>query len=75
MSFLIKDNKLIAKVADRESGDVMFSYVKTEEDIDANREFNLVNAQHGKISNAKKWEKSECFDLGKEINDDEYFVY
>ena len=75
MSFLIKDNKVIAKVADRESGDVMFSYVKTKEDIDANREFNLVNAQHGKISNAKKWESAKYYDFGKEINKDEYFIY
>ena len=74
MSYLIANGEVICTVQDRKSGDVIFSYSKVDENLDANREFNLVNARNGKISNAKKWHKFDVMDIGKEINQDEYYV-
>jgi len=75
MSYLISNGQLICTVSDRKSGDVIFSYSKVYENLDANREFNLVNAKDGKISNAKKWRFVDVIDIGVEINKDEYYVY
>jgi hypothetical protein len=55
---------------------ILWSYQTVTEKINANRELNLVNARHGKISRSKKWKKFE-FDLysADEINNGEFFVY
>ena len=59
MSYIINTagTELIAQTSEKlESGLVVqYAWRKAPEEIDATREANLVNAQHGKISNAKKW--------------------
>lgn len=57
---------------------VQYAWEKCNESIDAAREFNLVNASNGKISNAKKWaeiERRNGFEVrATEINDREFFL-
>jgi hypothetical protein len=77
-SYIIKKGELIAKLSvERKSGElVRFSDVTCEEKINAAREFNLVNAQTGRISNAANWNhiyrKSEGVEIATEINPGEY---
>lgn len=58
MSYIIKNGQIAAVTSGTfASGkSVSFSARRTAESLDANREFNLVNASTGKISNAKKWD-------------------
>lgn len=80
MSYIIANNKIVAKIkAEVANGtEVQFSRVRTEEQINAAREWNLVNAQVGKISNAAKWDakwsKTEDCYFATEINPGEYFI-
>lgn len=80
-AFIVAKNEVIAEVETKLlSGEyVRFGYSKTEERIDASREWNLVNAKNGKISRDKKWEKKFCaqkeeMQWGKEINSGEFFI-
>ena len=64
-AYIIADDSLIATVqTDLPAGaSVRYSWQRCAEAIDANREFNLVNARRGKISRAKKWAKLRaCYD-------------
>jgi len=80
MSYIIANNTIIAKInAELASGtEVMFSNVRTEEAINAARDFNLVNAQRGKIGNGAKWDakwaKTEDCSYATEINPGEFFI-
>lgn len=81
MSFIIHNGRLIAKTPRQiKSGTpVIFSTQRVEERINADRDWNLLNASHGKVSNDKKWDekymKSEgCF-TAEEINYLEFLVY
>ena len=80
MSFIISsDNQLIAKVSEvlKSGTQVRFSAHTCAEAIDANREFNLVNAAWGKISNAKKWEKvymNSYAGIATMINEGDYII-
>ncbi|ULS51793.1 hypothetical protein [Pectobacterium carotovorum] len=72
-------NSSVAAVVDTEianGANVTFSTVTVKEEINANRDFNLVNAQNGKISRAKRWgnEASKCEYFGREINPTEFFI-
>lgn len=81
MSYIISnDNELIAKVRAGEQPpglEVKYGFEKSKEAINAARDYNLVNARTGKISNAKKWDKvfaeSEC-GFATEINPGEFLV-
>lgn len=57
MSYIIRNNEFIAETNKHyKSGtSVLYSFKRCFENIDTSRDFNLVNAQLGKISNAKKW--------------------
>lgn len=59
MSYLIKNNEVIAKTSETlKSGlEVRFSNTITKNTFNANIESDLVNAAYAKISNAKKWDK------------------
>ncbi|MCA6941348.1 hypothetical protein LF927_09140 [Pectobacterium polaris] len=72
-------NSSVAAVVGTEianGANVTFSTVKAKEEINANRDFNLVNAHSGKISRAKRWEKeaAKCDYFGSEINPTEFFI-
>ena len=58
--------------------EVQYAWQKSEEALNADRKFNLVNARHGKISTAKKWENiarhQEYPDSATEINPGEFFL-
>lgn len=58
MSYLINSNgKLVAATSETlKSGSIVkVGYHKVKEEIDANRDYNLLNAFDCKVSNAKKW--------------------
>lgn len=80
MSYIIANNVIVAKInAELASGtEVMFSKARTEEAVNAAREFNLVNAQRGKIGNGAKWDakwvKTEDCYFATEINPGEFFI-
>lgn len=78
-AFIISNNEIVAQVATdlKNQSSVRFSNKKIKEEINANREYNLVNAAHGKISRAKKWfnkAKTQELDFGIEINQGEFLV-
>lgn len=81
MSYIIKNNEIIAKTTTtHKSGElVKYSHQKTAEKINATRRWTLVNAIHGKISNAKKWDiawlKMEHSNSCIEINTGEFEIY
>lgn len=76
MSYIInQDQQLIANVGDMPSGKtVQYAFHTTPNALDANREFDLVNPRHGKISNAKRWAGKEAVGHAKEINKDEFLI-
>ena len=77
--FIIANNSIIAKVSGSAVAgqSVRYSSQRCEEAINASREWNLVNARDGKISNAAKWHKAwnrmEDCRYAVEINPGEYF--
>ncbi|MEL0577041.1 hypothetical protein AACK17_00620 [Pectobacterium punjabense] len=77
-AYIIFNSSVVAIVdTDLANGaDITFSAVKVKEEINANREFNLVNSQGGKISRAKRWgkEASKCDYFGREINPTEFLI-
>lgn len=76
-AYIIADDSLIATVqTDLPAGaSVRYSWQRCAEAIDANREFNLVNARRGKISRAKTWQKNDLYaDSGVEINPGEFYL-
>lgn len=77
-AFIISGGELIATVKTnlKNGTAIEYSYSKCKEAINADREFNLVNAQSGKISRAKKYMKdyNYCENWATEINPGEFFV-
>lgn len=80
MSYIIKNNAIIAKTSEAlKSGAVVeYAFHTCKEEINADREFNLVNAKTAKISNAKKWDaeykKSDDQLTASEINPGEFLI-
>ena len=78
-AFIIKNQELICYCeTNLKNGEIVeYSYQKSEESINANRDFNLVNARTAKISRAKKWLKiyeKSIVDSAIEINEGEFYV-
>lgn len=78
-AYLIEDGYVICTVnTELKNGtSVRFGYETCEEALDANRDFNLVNARDAKISRAKKWDKAYLYrpiPYGKEINPAEFYI-
>ena len=78
MSYIIKDGAPIAYIKNEMARSVRASYTCTREAVDANRDWNLVNAFDAKISNAQKWESLEkrngLLPLASLINDDDVLI-
>ena len=79
MSFIINSSdSLVAEITDNlKSGTtIIYSFNRTINVLNANRDFDLVNPVVAKISNAKKWEK--CYGnslvLSEKIAENEYFL-
>jgi len=80
--FIVKNGIAVARIIDDyqtlKSGDIVrYSHLRVNENINASRDYNLVNAITGKISTNKKW--SDCFNLPEaiEINngmDNEFYL-
>lgn len=77
-AYIIKSGKLIVAIeSSLPSGTpVSFAFNKAIESINANREFNLVNATRGKISRSKKYyeESLELNCCATEINPREFYI-
>jgi uncharacterized protein (UPF0264 family) len=77
-AYIISNDTVIASVkTDIKNGTVVaYSTQKVKEEIDANRDFNLVSAINGKISRAKRWNQDAayCELIGVEINPCEFFI-
>lgn len=59
-SFIIADSQPVARLIHAAPADACrFGFEKSREALDANVEFNLVNARKGKVSNAAKWQDWE----------------
>lgn len=82
MSYIISNGKIIAKTTTNLASGlaVAFSGHRVPEKINAAREWNLFNAQHGTIGNGKgwdaKWAKLPCGAdrMAVEINPGEFFI-
>lgn len=80
MAYIIVDGSPVARTAAAaEAGDCKYGFEKAAEAINANRQWNLVNARNGKISNAVKWEGWErtnntILPFATQINPGEFFV-
>lgn len=79
MSYLInvKTGELVTYTTKKlKSGErVQVAFNRCKESINANREWNLVNAIECKASNAKKWEKEINYaDSCVEINENEFYI-
>lgn len=77
--FIIANNSIIAKIrGEAQVGEIKFSSQRCKEAINAAREWNLVNAQSGKISDAAKWHRawakmSDCR-FAEELNPGEFYI-
>lgn len=55
---------------------IQYAYLKIKEEINANRDFNLVNAKTGKISRNKRFlDEYDPDSFAKEINPGEFYCY
>ena len=78
-AFIVSNNEIVAQVTTdlNNQATVIFSNKKAKEEINANREYNLINASHGKISRAKKWfnkAKTQDVNFATEINIGEFLI-
>jgi len=57
-AYIIKNGEVIASTTTnlKNGASIEFSYQICQENINASREYNLVNSSTGKISRAKKWD-------------------
>lgn len=80
MSYIISNHgELIAKTEAHlpSAASVRYGQERSREEIDANREYNLVNAKDGKISNAKRWDaeyRNSEAGMAVELNPGEFLV-
>ena len=76
-AYIIKNRQVIACINDECSipagTTVEFSKQRCKENINADRKWNLVNSQTGKISKSKKWGKFQS-ELAAEINPGEFYI-
>jgi len=63
MSYLIKNNEVIATTSEtlRGGAEVQVAWHTADEQIDANREENLVNSFGATASNARKWDADKHY--------------
>lgn len=78
-SYIVADDTIIAQIRKTKSRDeVKYAYQTCKEQINAAREFNLVNAQTARISNNMKYERraEKDYDIAtaREINAGEYLI-
>jgi hypothetical protein len=78
LKYIIANNYPVAFVRTETKGSVRYGFKAVREEIDANRELNLVNAKSGKISEAKKWAFWERthpdLPFAKEINPGHFLI-
>lgn len=80
--YIIDSNgKIIGLTTSRtKAGTVQVAYARTKEEINANRDYNLVNAFDAKLSYAKKYSAREYQDqaafasFADELNDREFYI-
>ena len=74
-AYIIRNGEVIAetKTELKNGASVKYAFEKCEEALNANREFNLVNARTAKISRNKKW-ANKTQDFANEINSGEFFI-
>lgn len=74
-AYLIKNGEVIAETETelKNGASVKYAFEKCAEALNANREFNLVNARTAKISRAKKW-ANKTEEVAIEINSGEFFI-
>ncbi len=80
-AYIIKNGDIVCSLdTDLENGTVVrYAFDKSKEELDANREYNLVNEKTGKISRAKKYDeyRYEVASMGliaTEINEKEFYI-
>jgi len=73
---IVKNGQVLAEIdTELKNGtSVSYGYQKVKEEIDANREYNLVNMRTGKISRNKKFLKEYVDHYAVEINEREFFI-
>lgn len=74
MSYLIKNNNVIAETSKFiKSGTIVnYSYHSIDESINANFDKTLVNSQHAKVSNAKKYDVANELRTSAIVLDDHF---
>lgn len=79
-TYIIADGRPVARAqAHTPAGPCRYAFQRSAEAIDANREWNLVNARRAKTSSAKKWQNWEAdngveLPVAIELNPGEYFI-
>ncbi len=77
-AFIISRNRVIATCETEldNNSEIRFAYLVAKEQINANFDYNLVNAKKGKISRAKKWDNNKNFDVdfASEINHADFHI-
>ncbi len=80
-TYIIRNGEVIATVdTELKNGTVIeYAFQKGKEELDTNREYNLINSKTGKISRAKKYNqyRHEIAAIGMhaiEINPKEFFI-
>lgn len=78
IAYIIRNNTVIATVSTGlpNGTEIQYSHEKIREELDANRDYNLLNAKSAKISRAQRWEKeaSKCCTSAVEINPLEFLL-
>lgn len=78
MAYIINSRDEVVAIVSTElrgGTEVQYAQQSCAEEINADREVNLVNASWGKISHAAKWENKAVNALcGSEVNDGEFLI-
>lgn len=78
--FIIRDGSPVARIIGAAtSGPCRYGWERCKEELNANREWNLVNARKGKISNNVKWQEWEArndvlLPVAEEMNEREFLI-
>lgn len=79
-SFIINDGTPVARISETATAGVCrYSRQRCKEALNTNRDWNLVNARKGTVSNAARWQNWELrnnvlLPFAEEINEREFFV-
>lgn len=79
-SFIISDGTPVARISGTATAGVCwYSWQRCREALNTNRDWNLVSARKGTVSNAARWQNWELrndvlLPLAEEINEREFFV-